>query len=125
YPWAWNGKVSELDEQVRKSLETTMHVRNVTPQQVIDINVFLHTLDPPPPLQPATNDPADNAQLSRGQSLFKDLGCVRCHLPQFTYTSPDVYDVGLRDEKGMSQFNPPSLLGVSQGYSFFHDGRAK
>ncbi len=125
YPWAWNGTVSELDDQVKKSLETTMHVRDFTPQQVIDINAFLHTLAAPPPLQPATDDPADHAQLSRGQSLFRDLGCVKCHIPQFTYTSPDVYDVGLTDEKGLSKFNPPSLLGVSQGYSFFHDGRAK
>jgi cytochrome c peroxidase len=90
-----------------------------------DITAFLHTLPAPPPLQPATDDPADQAQLARGQSLFKDFGCAKCHLPQFTYTSPDVYDVGLTDEKGMSKFNPPSLLGVSQGYSFFHDGRAK
>jgi cytochrome c553 len=125
YPWAWNGTISELDDQVRKSLETTMHVRNVTQRQVVDITAFLHTLDPPPPLQPATADPSDQAQLSRGQALFKDFGCTKCHVPQLTYTSPDVYDVGLTDEKGMSKFNPPSLLGVGQGYSFFHDGRAK
>lgn len=46
-------------------------------------------------------------------------------MPQFVYTSADVFDVGLSDEKGMSKFNPPSLLGVSQGYAFLHDGRAK
>jgi mono/diheme cytochrome c family protein len=124
-PWAWNGKVRNLNEQVRKSLETTMHVKNVTPQQVDDITAFLHTLPPPPPLEPATNDPADRARLTRGESLFKDLGCAKCHVPPLTYTSPDVYDVSLQDEKGMSKFNPPSLRGVSQGYSFFHDGRAK
>ena len=33
--------------------------------------------------------------------------------------------MGLADEKGLSKYNPPSLLGVGQGYSFFHDGRAK
>ena len=33
--------------------------------------------------------------------------------------------MGLEDEKGLKKFNPPSLRGVSQGYSFFHDGRAK
>src|SRR5262249_42246817 len=69
YPWAWNGKVGELDEQVRMSLETTLHLQNVTPQQVIDINAFLLTLTPPPPLQPATDDPVDQSQLARGQSL--------------------------------------------------------
>jgi len=125
YPWAWNGKVSELDDQVRKSLETTLHVSAVTPQQVIDINAFLHTLEPPPPVQPVRDDPADRAQAARGKLLFETFGCVKCHMPDFTYTSPDVYDVGLQDEKGQRQFNPPSLCGVSQGYAFFHDGRAK
>jgi len=46
-------------------------------------------------------------------------------VPPLTYTSPGTYDVGLRDEKGLDKFNRPSLRGVSQGYSFFHDGRAK
>ena len=47
-----------------------------------------------------------------------------CHVPAQGYTSDATYDVGLRDEKRMTKFNPPSLRGVSQGYSFFHDGRA-
>jgi hypothetical protein len=125
YPWAWNGAISELDDQVLRSLETTLHVRKVTPQQVIDINSFLHTLSPPPPLEPATDAPDDRAQLLRGQSLFESLGCIKCHVPAFSYTSGEVFDVGFTDEKGLNKFNPPSLLGASQGYSFFHDGRAK
>jgi cytochrome c peroxidase len=124
-PWAWNGKMRDLNEQVRKSLETTMHVHNATAQEVNDITAFLHTLPPPPPLEPVTDDPKDKAQLARGEGLFKSLGCVTCHVPPLTYTSPGTYDVGLRDEKGLDKFNPPSLRGVSQGYAFFHDGRAK
>ncbi len=50
---------------------------------------------------------------------------ARCHVPPLTYTSPEAYDVGLADEQGQKKFNPPSLRGVSQGESFFHDGRAK
>jgi hypothetical protein len=124
-PWAWSGKIRDLNEQVRKSLETTMHSISFTQQQIGDLTTFLHTLDPPPPLQPATNDPADQAQLARGQSLFQTLDCGKCHVSPLTYTSPDAYDVGLSDEQGLTKFNPPSLRGVSQGYSFFHDGRAK
>jgi len=124
-PWAWSGKVRELNEQVRKSLATTLHATQFTSQEVDDITAYLHTLPPPPPLEPATDHADDKARLSRGQSLFKDLGCAKCHVPPLTYTSPDAYDVGLTDEKGMNKFNPPSLRGVSQGYSFFHDGRAK
>ena len=32
--------------------------------------------------------------------------------------------MGLHDEMGETEFNPPSLLGVSQRASYFHDGRA-
>jgi cytochrome c peroxidase len=122
--WAWNGEVRELHEQVQKSLENTMHAPKFTPQDVLDITAFLHTLPPPPPLQPATKAPKDQ-QLARGEALFGKLGCAECHVPPLTYTSPEVFDVGLEDEKGLKKFNPPSLRGVSQGYSFFHDGRAK
>lgn len=124
-PWAWNGKIRDLNEQVRKSLETTMHATSFTQQQVGDLAAFLHTLEPPPPLQPATNDPADRAQLARGLALFQNLNCGKCHVAPLTYTSPDAFDVGLSDEQGLTKFNPPSLRGVSQGYAFFHDGRAK
>lgn len=124
-PWAWNGKIRDLNEQVRKSLETTMHATNFTQEQVGDIAAFLHTLEPPPPLQPATDDPADKAQLTRGETLFQALNCGKCHVGPLTYTSPDAYDVGLSDELGLTKFNPPSLRGVGQGYTFLHDGRAK
>jgi mono/diheme cytochrome c family protein len=124
-PWAWNGKQRDLTEQVRKSLETTLHAKDFTPQHVGDLVAYLHTLESPPPLQPPTDDPADKAQLVRGENVFQSLGCAKCHVPPLTYTSPDAYDVGLTDEKGLAKFNPPSLRGISQGYTFFHDGRAK
>jgi mono/diheme cytochrome c family protein len=124
-PWAWSGKQRDLSEQVRKSLETTMHAKEFTQQQISDLVAYLHTLEPPAPLEPATNDAADKEKLSRGENLFHNLGCAKCHVPPLTYTSPDAYDVGLSDEKGLNKFNPPSLRGVSQGYTFFHDGRAK
>jgi mono/diheme cytochrome c family protein len=124
-PWAWNGHFRDLSEQVRSSIENTMRVKNYTTQQIADITAYLHTLPPPPPLEPATDDPADKEKLARGKELFNNLGCAKCHIPPLTYTSPDTYDVGLEDEKGLKKFNPPSLRGVSQGYSFFHDGRAK
>jgi len=120
--WAWSGDVM-LHTQVHNSLQTTMG-KQTTPQKVSDITAFLQTLPPPPPLKPATDDPEDKAQLARGEALFRARGCVECHVPALGYTSDAAYDVGLRDEKRMTKFNPPSLRGVSQGYSFFHDGRA-
>jgi hypothetical protein len=121
--WAWDGEVSSLHTQVLQSVQKTMG-KQTTPQKVNDITAYVQTLPPPPPLKPATDDPADMAQLARGAALFGRLGCVDCHVPALGYTSDATYDVGLRDEKGATKFNPPSLRGVSQGYSFFHDGRA-
>jgi cytochrome c peroxidase len=56
--------------------------------------------------------------------VFEEQDCVRCHRPP-AYTSPRTYDVGTPDEKGWSEFNPPSLLGVSQRPALFHDNRAQ
>jgi cytochrome c peroxidase len=128
--WAWNGDAQTLKSQVFQSLKTTMGKQS-NPQITSDIAAYLQTLRAaPPPLQPASDDPgdedsADKVQLRRGEALFERRGCVKCHVPASGYTSDATYDVGLRDEKGMTKFNPPSLRGVSQGYSFFHDGRAK
>jgi YVTN family beta-propeller protein len=121
--WTWTGEVTDLNSQVIKALETTMG-KPTNPQIVSDLTAFIQTLPPPPPLKPATDDPTDKAQLARGEGLFRSHGCANCHVPALGYTSNDAYDVGLEDEKGRTTFNPPSLRGVSQGYSFFHDGRA-
>jgi cytochrome c peroxidase len=113
-----------LGGQVRLSLETTLHATDITPEQVNDLTTFLHTLPPPPPLLPSTDDQADVAQRARGKAVFDRQGCAKCHVPPLTFTSPETYDVGLEDEVGNRKFNPPSLRGVSQNYRFFHDGGA-
>jgi DNA-binding beta-propeller fold protein YncE len=120
-PWAWNGGVSELKDQVRKSLELTMRGPKPTAAEVQDLEAFLRTLLPSPPLQPVTNATKD--AVGRGKELFVRLNCSDCHVPAL-YTSSKVYDVGLADEKDHRTFNPPSLRGVGQGGPYFHDNRA-
>jgi cytochrome c peroxidase len=123
-PWAWNGEMKYLHDQVRHSLDETMHARFVTAEQVDDLVSFLHTLPPPPPLNPLGKDEADRRQIERGRQIFQERGCVHCHIPPLTYSSHETYDVGFADERGLRRFNPPSLRGVGQGYRFFHDNRA-
>jgi cytochrome c peroxidase len=95
-----------------------MHGSDLSDGQLDDLVAYLESLQPPPPPQA----PDDDATLT-GRLVFEQHGCVRCHaLP--AYTSGATYDVGLRDEWGRSQFNPPSLAGVGQRNRFFHDGRA-
>ncbi len=118
-PWAWNGSVDRLEDQVRQSVRTTMHGPRPTERQVADLTAYLRSLPPPPASRRGRADEA----VCRGKTVFESVGCVRCHEPP-AYTTSLIYEVGLEDELGKSAFNPPSLRGVGQGVAFFHDGRA-
>lgn len=121
-PWAWNGSMHDLGEQVQKSVLTTMHAKAISAAQVRDLTEYLKTLNPAPP----ADLPSDAGQqaVEKGQAVFKRHGCDHCHVAPL-YTSPKIYDVGLKDEMGNDHFNPPSLRGVGQRSALFHDGRAK
>jgi YVTN family beta-propeller protein len=121
-PWAWNGSMPDLETQIRQSVQSTMQGRKPDPEQVRAIAAYLRTLEPPPSLDRLTQR-VDRAAVRRGRELFDRQGCARCHAAP-TYTSARTYDVGLQDQAGKRQFNPPSLRGVSQGGPFFHDNRA-
>lgn len=121
-PWGWDGAKMLLDDQIRKSLQTTMHAPDLDEQTITDLVAWLSTLDPAPSLD-AARDEADQSLIAAGQRVFSKSGCVRCHQPS-QFTTPGSFDVGLSDEAGLTEFNPPSLLGVSQRDRLFHDGRA-
>jgi DNA-binding beta-propeller fold protein YncE len=137
--WAWNGEIRELREQVRRSLESTMHVPPIRAADHDDIAAFLHTLPFPKPAQPKpalpkpvdTSEAGDAADLARvdwerwqrGEAIFVERRCGRCHVGPLTYTSQPSFDVGANDERGRTNFNPPSLRGVSQNPRLFHDNR--
>jgi cytochrome c peroxidase len=121
-PWAWNGKMPDLESQIRQSVKSTMQGRAPTAEQVRDLTAFLKTLSPPPALAKARNSMDPKAR-KRGEQVFERQKCATCHAPPF-YTSTATYDVGLRDEAGASHFNPPSLRGLSQAGPYFHDNRA-
>lgn len=124
-PWGWTGTVRILHEQVTKSVRNTMHGKQLPMQQVIDLVAYMHALDAAPPLFPESEEPEDIELLTHGRAVFEKAGCVRCHVPPLTYTTDGVFDVGIHDEAGRKEFNPPSLRGVSQRDSLFHDARAK
>ena len=125
-PWTWNGGAMTLEEQIFKTLGSTMH-RDAKSRSISgddesvskDIAAYLRKLELPIREQPQSED------LRRGKSLFASRGCDRCHRPELNYTSPDTYDVGIADELGESRFNPPSLEGVLHRKAYFHDGRYK
>jgi YVTN family beta-propeller protein len=117
-PWSWNGGTTSLAEQVQKSVRTTMHGSALTDDQARDLVAFLESLEPPP-----SRFEKDAPLVRRGREVFESRGCVDCHRPP-SFTSSDTYDVGLVDEAGLREFNPPSLRGLGQRDAFLHDGRA-
>ena len=124
-PWAWNGSQTELHDQIGKSIRVTMQGQRTDKQldsDKIALAAYLHTLKPPPAIAKLRGALAAQA-VRRGRAVFETIGCVDCHQPN-DYTTADAYDVGLVDEAGRANFNPPSLLGLSQRETFFHDGRA-
>ena len=118
-PWAWNSSMADLERQVRNSIASTMQGREPAERQVAALVAFVRSLDVPP-----VAAPSDPAAVVAGRQLFSELDCQRCHLPP-AYTSPGVFDVGLADESGHHEFNPPSLRGLSQRDRYFHDNRAE
>jgi cytochrome c peroxidase len=118
-PWAWNGSMDRLEDQVSQSIRSTMHGPRPTERQIADLTAYLRALPPPP----ATHRSPKDQTVRHGKAVFESAGCVRCHAAP-AYTTPRTYEVGLEDELGKTAFNPPSLRGVGQGVAFFHDGRA-
>lgn len=121
-PWAWDGKVQTLTQQVKNSIKKTMQGNDPSDDQVTDLVTYLKTLSHPPAQSESTTTINDDTA-ERGRLLFQTLDCKRCHVPP-TYTSTKTFDVGLKDSAGNALFNPPSLLNVGRRLSFFHDGRA-
>jgi YVTN family beta-propeller protein len=122
-PWTWTGSVSRLEDQIRKSITTTMYGTKPTNEQVADLTAFVCSL-PPPTASRTAIDFGDPAAMARGRGIFEARKCADCHVPP-EYTSPERYDVGLADEVGNHEFNPPSLRGLSRRDTLLHDGRAR
>ncbi|WP_461508860.1 cytochrome c peroxidase [Rhodopirellula baltica] len=121
-PWAWIGDKSVIDEQVKQTLRLTMQGRRLNDRDVSDLVAFLKSIPPPPVFDPSDSE-ADRLLLEEGRHLFETLDCVACHSGH-VFTSDATYDVGLDDERGTKEFNPPSLRGVGHLNGLFHDLRA-
>ncbi|WDQ15081.1 cytochrome c peroxidase [Rhodopirellula sp. P2] len=121
-PWAWVGDKSEIEGQVRQTLELTMQGRKMNDGDVADLVAFLESIPPAPTFRDPVTD-LDRDLVAKGRHLFETLDCVSCHSGSIL-TSDATYDVGLKDERGITEFNPPSLRGVGHLHSLFHDLRA-
>src|SRR4029077_18633179 len=78
-PWAWKGDVTELETQIKKSIETTMRGKTPRDEDVEALAAYLKTLVPAP--SPISDSQRDAAAIQRGQNLFESRHCERCHAP--------------------------------------------
>ena len=123
-PWAWTGSKTHLEDQIKTSLIISMQSQLPSDElPIAPLSAFLRSTTPPPSLQFARNSVFDPDRLSHAQRLFQSAGCSSCHAGS-SLTSAAIVDVGIHDEEGVTEFNPPSLRGVSQRGPWFHDGRA-
>jgi DNA-binding beta-propeller fold protein YncE/mono/diheme cytochrome c family protein len=121
-PLAWSGQVKTLEEQIQKSVTGTMQREDaLASEDVAALAAYVKTLELPPPLDELRGT-RDRLAVERGRLVFDRENCAACHKPP-TFTSADVYDVGLHDAHGLKAFNPPSLRGASHRPTFLHDGR--
>ena len=101
-----------------------MHGTKLKDSQIADLKAYLETLSPPPRIGNGRRRSRFAGSSPRARAVFQERKCGACHASP-EYTSPERYDVGLRDEVGNREFNPPSLRGVSSRDSFLHDGRSR
>ena len=118
-PWAWDGQVRQLEDQVEKSVRTTLRGRELEEREVTDLAAYLRTLE-----LPELPEPEETALVAAGREAFDRYTCNRCHTAP-VYTSPGAHNVGLADALGNDRFNPPSLRGVKFRRALLHDGSAK
>jgi len=121
-PFSWLGKVENLEGQIAKSLEKTMLHRGSFDDKASLMAKYLETLPAPPSVIKARGEFSETRFLE-GKEVFRSQGCQECHRAPY-YTSEKRFDVGLQDKAGHREFNPPSLLGISQRDTFLHDNRA-
>ena len=122
-PFGWRGLSDSMETQIKKSVKLTMRGRDLPDDQASALAAYINTLEVPESIDELQKT-VNLKSIARGKKLFNQLECATCHAPP-SYTSPDIYDVGLNDTEGNKQFNPPSLLGIGHRESHFHDMRAK
>jgi CxxC motif-containing protein (DUF1111 family) len=101
-----------------------MHSFQLDEDLVTDLTAYVTKLERPPSVAVARGEGPHPTIEYQSREVFEAVGCSACHNGFTSYTTDDVFDVGLRDDHGNSRFNPPSLSGVSQRDRLFHDGRA-
>jgi len=107
----------------------------LSPERAEALNFFLMAIGPP--LRGGSTDPA----VARGEQLFTDIACARCHIPSLPtapggeaalYSDLLLHDIMGPGFRGMAEdgapsgmYRTPPLWGVGDTAPYLHDGRAE
>ena len=61
-PWAWDGQIRQLEDQVEKSVRTTLRGRDLEDREVDDLAAYLRTLE-----LPEVSEPGETALIAAGR----------------------------------------------------------
>ena len=86
-PWTWTGSISRLEDQIRKSIMTTMHGTKPTDEQVADLAAYLGSLTPPS-AELTGHASVNLSAVAHGREIFETQKCASCHVP------PELYFAG-------------------------------
>ncbi len=111
------------------------------PSQFAALVAFVDTL--PRPIEAPPSDPSESARAGRGQSLFRQVGCADCHVPDLggvagVYSDFLLHRLNDRKSQGgyaetppvplpedhplPDEWKTPPLWGVADSAPYFHDG---
>jgi len=116
--------------------------RDLDPKQFRSLVAFVDTLPRPTEILPA--DPKERGHVERGETLFKQVGCVACHTPEIggvagIYSDLLLHRISNRNDLGSGyaeepqvplpdehplpdEWKTPPLWGVADSAPYFHDG---
>ena len=67
------------------------------------------------------NDKEFRRSVQKGKKLFVSGECQECHTPPL-YTNLEQYDFGIADERGITEYDVPSLRELWRTAPYWHDG---
>jgi CxxC motif-containing protein (DUF1111 family) len=137
--FGWKARFHTIQEAVTSAFENELGLQpeEVSADKLNAVSAFIRSLPPLSPISVA----GSNDDEERGRALFREIGCITCHVPSFPslgaqklspYTDLLLHDMGPALADGIvegtakpTQFKTPPLWGISRtGPPYLHDGRA-
>jgi len=112
-PFHWSGDLPTLEALAEEVFTKRMGGAPLRRDEVRSLGEFLERI-PPPPVAAAR----DRSAASRGEELYAEVGCTRCHGGD-RLSDNRTHDVGTG-----APLQTPTLLGLAARAPYFHDGCA-